>query len=147
MEQDPQEYAPIIMELSVQDNKRKNISHSWDEWDMETETVLHGPPPEAPDRRVFAAILLLVGFACGVLAGVFLGDGAGAIMVETTNNKSDSSSEVSFAFLQTPRGAQLLKTLTTQLLEESPPIDVLRNLLELMETDDQLSSSCHPLIH
>jgi hypothetical protein len=66
--------------------------------------------------------------------------------VETTNNKSDSS-EVSFAFLQTPRGAQLLKKLTTQLLEESPSINVLRNLLERMETDDQLSSSCHPLIH
>jgi hypothetical protein len=145
MEQDPQEYhAPSIMlELSVQ-GKRKNNQHAWDEWDnIETETLLHGDlPPEAPGRRVFVAVLLLIGFACGVLAGVYFGD-RGAM--ETTN-KSDSS-KVSFDFLQTPRGAQLLKTLTTQLLEESPPIDVLRNLLELMETDDQLSSSCHPLIH
>jgi hypothetical protein len=120
--------------------------------------------------------LLFIGFACGVLvtlgvglcfnsyhgsyAWVHIDDPEQTRLVDQTDNKENAISPspacsddeatsptiVSYSFLQTPRGLDLLQTLTNQLLEESPTV-ALRKLSELMKTDDQLNSSCHPLIH
>jgi hypothetical protein len=53
---------------------------------------------------------------------------------------------VSYGFLQTQKGKDLLQELSTKLLEESPQA-ALDDLALKMQRDEQIASSCHPVTH
>eukprot|EP00529_Nitzschia_sp_RCC80_P025198 CAMPEP_0113443382 /NCGR_PEP_ID=MMETSP0014_2-20120614/2111_1 /TAXON_ID=2857 /ORGANISM="Nitzschia sp." /LENGTH=536 /DNA_ID=CAMNT_0000334339 /DNA_START=118 /DNA_END=1728 /DNA_ORIENTATION=- /assembly_acc=CAM_ASM_000159 len=57
-----------------------------------------------------------------------------------------ASAAVSYSFLQTTKGQKTLKELL-QVLETRGPREVLVEVGSLMEEDDQVAASCHPLTH
>jgi hypothetical protein len=103
-----------------------------------------------------SALFLLLAF----LAGLAIGNAssrnlAWSVMPLVTSSSSVSTStsedcgdaaSVSYGFLQTTRGTQLGETLHEELMAQSPKI-ALQHMQVLMDDDDQIANSCHPLTH
>jgi hypothetical protein len=102
-----------------------------------------------------SALFILLAF----LAGLAIGNEssrniAWSVMPLITSGGSTSTSEescgdadsVSYGFLQTERGTELEKTLHEELMAQSPKV-TLQHMQALMDDDDQIANSCHPLIH
>jgi hypothetical protein len=75
---------------------------------------------------------------------------SGSVKDEGSNNSSSEkcgdAATVSYGFLQTTRGTALDETLHDELLEQGPKV-ALEHIQLLMDEDDQVANSCHPLAH
>jgi len=65
---------------------------------------------------------------------------------EINSCNTTTSAAVSYNFLSTTRGKEVLGGLK-QHLEEGGPKQVLEELAKMMDEDDQIAASCHPLAH
>jgi hypothetical protein len=104
------------------------------------------------------ALGLLIAFVAGLAIGNESSrNAAWSVMplgISSGSSSSNSSTEqscgdaatVSYGFLQTTRGTQLQETLHEELMAQSPKI-ALQHMQVLMDEDDQIANSCHPLTH
>jgi len=94
-----------------------------------------------------SVLIALVAFVAGILIGsLALRASQMASATTTTATTCPQQEAVSYGFLQTTRGMELLESLQDELRANGPKV-ALQKLQALLDTDEQVASSCHPLTH
>jgi hypothetical protein len=93
-------------------------------------------------------VMLFVAVAVGFSSGWFLGtrDLASVPVLLPISSCDQENGAVSYNFLMTSRGKEVLEELENTLDSDGPKA-VLENLTKLMKDDSQIAASCHPLAH
>jgi hypothetical protein len=96
-----------------------------------------------------SALRLLIAF----LAGLEIGNVSNRNVTSSSSSSMSSSEQscgdaatVSYGFLQTTRGITLQETLHQELMFQSPKV-ALQHMQLLMDEEDQIANTCHPLTH
>lgn len=138
----PTEYAPVI---------GREIEN--DVFSDEIEDANPTPRVTAPESKTTSwcrgLAVLTLAFVVGVLVGGMLPTERISGLVSQANSTTDNGSEsyaVSYNFLSTTRGKELIDELD-QMINSEGPKQVLERISKLMDDDAQIAASCHPLAH
>lgn len=112
------------------------------------EEANHSTDPSKTERICAFVIILSLTFMLGVVVGQIIPSeiSSSTSIPLDERNFNATSDAVSYNFLPTTRGKQVLNGLQ-QSLEEGGPKQFLQELSTMMDEDDQIAASCHPLAH
>ena len=91
------------------------------------------------------AVLILV-FVAGVVVGRMLPTERALNLASRSGNSTADDYAVSYNFLTTTRGKEVIDELE-QIMADEGPKQLLERISQLMDDDPQIAASCHPLVH
>jgi hypothetical protein len=98
---------------------------------------------------LFLLIAFLAGLAIGNVSSRYTTSSSSSSIIVSSTSGSESCGDaatVSYGFVQTTRGTTLAETLHKELMFQGPKVALL-HMQTLMDGDDQIANSCHPLTH
>jgi hypothetical protein len=152
MMKEKETYATVANNDDNDDDEEANGLESMEEEEFNVpDGVQRATTHAQTTSRLTSALRLLIVFVAGLAIGNVSNRNATSISSSSTSSTSESEEcgdavPVSYGFLQTTRGTELEETLHKELMFQSPKVALL-HMQFLMDEDDQVANSCHPLTH